>query len=93
MFDALDECYDRHQGEVIWIIQQFNEAGIRVYVTARDPHWVSNQLKARPFEIKAQYDDVKNYVTQQMRKRKLPTLDCELKTEIIENISSGVHGM
>ena len=48
--DGLDECTDAQQNDVIGLIRQLRDSGIRVFLTSR-PDTVHRVKKLQPFEL------------------------------------------
>jgi hypothetical protein len=92
--DAFDECDPTLRGHVISIVQRLHEANIKIWVTTqpgRIQDFVKDGLKdAVKAEIKAKKLDVMSYVTAKLISH---DIDDNLRTEIIDTISSGVDGM
>lgn len=95
MFDALDECEKQHFGQIIDLIQNLNDSGIRVYATAREHREtiIYRQLKPQQLEIKANVEDVKKYLTQELERRKVDVPEDDFRKEIVNEIADGVQGM
>jgi len=95
MLDAFDECDAQQHPDIISLIQQFCDSGMKVYVTTR--HHLLEYLKAEfqwatIMKISAKNDDVRTYLTWQLSKKKKRISD-DLKAKIIRTISSKAHGM
>jgi hypothetical protein len=95
LFDAFDECDSEHYGNIISIIREFNESGIRVYITTRDylNTYLCDEFKVQSLKIKADDYDVKNFVTLELEKPKTQKISHDLKLNIIEKVTHEVNGM
>jgi hypothetical protein len=93
VLDAFDECDLRQQGRMVSIIHQLCSVGIRVFITTR-PHILPDleQFKdAKLMEIKANEDDIENYLTRELQNR--PRLSDSFKREVIKKIKSKARAM
>jgi hypothetical protein len=92
MFDALDECDEKHFGQMVKLIRNLNDSKIRVYVTARE-HCEGElyQLQPRPLKIEADIEDVERYLVQELEQSNVS--DSEFRKEIITEIAQRVDGM
>jgi hypothetical protein len=93
LFDAFDECDPSEQATISALIETFNTCGIRTYITTR--HHKRSDLpenQTHYLEITAKDDDVRNYVQQEMQRRRIK-LDSELEGSIVGRVSEGVGGM
>jgi hypothetical protein len=91
-FDAFDECDPILRGHLVSIVKRLHE---KVWVTTQ-PGRLQDLAKDRlddaiKVEIKAKETDVANYVRVTLLTHL--NIDDELRTEIVDTISSGVDGM
>ena len=93
MFDALDECEKQHFGQIIQLIQNLNNSGIRVYATARPHCAVLLDIQTEPLQIEAHVEDVKRYIAQELERRKTDVPEPDFRKEIVNEIAPGVDGM
>jgi hypothetical protein len=92
--DAFDECDAPLRVELVSIIQVLHDAKIKVWVTTQpgqlqglEKGGLTDAVKA---EIKAKETDVARYVRSNLTN---VAIDDQLRTDIINTISSGVDGM
>lgn len=91
--DGLDECTDAQQDEIISLIQQLRESGIRVFLTSR-PVVDYRVKKLQPFEllpIAADEKDIGIYLNLKLDVE--PSLQVELKQAIKDNLTRKADGM
>jgi hypothetical protein len=94
MFDALDECDEKYFGQIVKLIQNLNQDGIRVYATAREHREDAfYQLQSQHLKIEADIQDVEKYLVQELEQRKTDVPDPEFRQEIVKEIAQGVDGM
>lgn len=93
MFDGLDECERQYFRQIIHLIQELNDSGIRVYATFREHYeaLIYHQLQTQPLQIEADIEDVQNYLSQELEQRDVP--DSGFREVIVNEIANGVHGM
>jgi hypothetical protein len=96
LLDAFDECRPSQQSTIIDdVLKQFWLSGIKVYITLQS-HLLDtfkNEFNsATIIEIKADDDDVKNYITRELEAKKKGLTD-KFKAEIITKIGSRAQGM
>lgn len=91
--DGLDECTDAQQDDVIGLIRQLRDSGIRVFLTSR-PDTEHRVKKLQPFEllpITADEKDIGIYLNLKLDVE--PSLKAELKQAIKENLVRATDGM
>lgn len=91
--DGLDECTDAQQNDVVGLIQQLRNSGIRVFLTSR-PGTEYRVKKLQPYEllpINADEKDIGMYLNLKLDVE--PNLRSELKQTIKENLIRGADGM
>ena len=91
--DGLDECTDAQQDDVIGLIRQLRDSGIRVFLTSR-PDTEYRVKKLQPFEllpITADLKDIGIYLNLKLDVE--PSLKIELKQAIKENLIRQADGM
>ena len=95
MFDALDECEKQHFGQIIKLLQNLTDSGVRVYATAREHCEASicDWFQIKPLHVEAQLEDVRKYLTEELERRETDVQDLEFRKEIVNEIANGVHGM
>ena len=95
MLDAFDECDAQQHPDILSLVQQFCDSGIKVYITTR-PHLLDHLKEefqwASILKISARNDDVQKYLTWQLGRRK-KRVSGDLKEKITQTISGGAHGM
>jgi hypothetical protein len=92
IFDAIDECSDANQEDLLLLFAELQTAGIRRLISSR-PHLqhIQEQLgDVRTFEIRADESDLRRYVTFRLNKEK--QINIKLKDKCLELIK-GVQGM
>lgn len=92
-FDGLDECTDAQQNNVVSLIRQFRDSGIRIFLTSR-PGTEYRVKKLQPYEllpITADEKDIRMYLNLKLDVE--PSLRSELKQVIKENLIQGADGM
>lgn len=93
MFDGLDECNDEYFEEIVELIQNLKDSGIRVYATARDySENVLCRLQSQPLIIEADIKDVEQYLIGRLERRKM-VVTPEFREEIVKEITPGIDGM
>jgi hypothetical protein len=96
ILDAFDECDVDERGRIVSeLLPPLSESGVKVYITTR--HHLLDPLKlefesSTFLEIKANKDDIENYLMQQIKHRwnRLPP---DFKMEITRTISERADGM
>ena len=91
--DGLDECTNSQQDDVIGLIRQLRDSGIRVFLTSR-PDTEYRVKKLQPFEllpITADDKDIGIYLNLKLDVE--PSLKTELKQAIKENLIRQTDGM
>ena len=91
--DGLDECTDVQQDEVIGLIRQLRDSGIRIFLTSR-PDTEYRVKKLQPFEllpITADEKDIGIYMNLKLDVEN--NLKMELKQAIKENLTRSADGM
>jgi hypothetical protein len=97
ILDAFDECFENQQARLTTLfIKPICEAGINIHITTRDS--CLEQLKsvlegASIEELRADPDDVKNYLDKKITERTDKLIENALKTKLIETISGHANGM
>jgi hypothetical protein len=93
--DAFDECQSAHHPNIVSLIQNLNESGIRVYITMRDfllGSGLFTTFNVEPLRISADEDDVKKFVEFRLKER-MPLITKDLQTSIIQSVTGGIDGM
>jgi hypothetical protein len=97
ILDAFDECFQNQQARLTTLfIMPICEAGIKIHITTRDS--CLEQLKsvlagASIEEVRADPDDVKNYLDKKITERTDKLIENALRTKLIETISGQAKGM
>jgi hypothetical protein len=95
LLDGFDECHSTHYQDVVSLIRNLNESGIRVYITMRDFLFKAGLFTAfniEALEIRADNDDVKKFVEFKMKKQ-MPSMTDGLQAAIIQKVTDGIDGM
>jgi hypothetical protein len=95
LLDGFDECQSAHYPEVISLIQNLNQSGIRVYITMRDfllKSGLFTEFNTEVLEIRADEGDVKKFVESKLKKQRPPLTD-DLQAAIIRKVTNGIDGM
>jgi hypothetical protein len=92
MLDALDECTSETLTDIIPLIHQFKDAGIKVFCTSRPHLHLQSRLETPSIihSIHAHDEDVRNYLS--MRLNKEWRHDERFRELIIERLAKGAEG-
>lgn len=93
VFDAVDECHDSHQKEVLALFGDLQQSGYRLLISSR-PHLLPNlrdQLTdTESIDIYADESDLKNYIKTRLREK--GNKDQNLEHKCLD-LTSTVQGM
>jgi hypothetical protein len=93
VFDAIDECHDTHQKEVLALFGHLQQSGYRLLISSR-PHLLQNlrdQLEdTEVMDIYADESDLKNYIKTRLREK--GNKDQHLEYKCLD-LASTVQGM
>jgi hypothetical protein len=89
VFDALDECGDRHKEEILDLFVDLQKLGYKLLVSGRPPLDASQLSNVSTFEIRATDYDVEMYIKTKLDKHNVRP---KVRTKCLELVK-GVSGM
>jgi hypothetical protein len=97
IIDAFDECFQDQQARVTaLLLKPLCEAGARIHITTRLScvgDLTSVLTDASVEELRADHDDIKNYLNKKITERTDKSIEIGFKTRLIEIISGQANGM
>jgi hypothetical protein len=97
ILDAFDECFQDQQARItVSLIKPICDAGIKIHITTRDSclEQLKSVLKSASIEeLRADCDDIKNYLDKKITERIDKAIEGPLKTILMETLSDRANGM